>query len=312
MRWKRSKLQPHGRGRPAQRSDRSTRQGLLALIELLGPGIGVPTLQAICPGMARREVRDMLRRYRRIWKRRRGLLTLVLHWQKPGSVWAIDFAEPPLAVDGCYDRLLAVRDLASGMQLLWLPVSDESAQTAIAALKMLFRQHGPPLVVKSDNGSGFIAGETRKLLVKWRVRHLRSPPEWPEYNGACEAGIGSMKARTHHRAAQNGHPGEWSCDDVEAARLQANQTARPWGLRGPTPEESWRQRRTIEVEERVAFGSAVNHLEAEARYASSVELDRSQVEAIKRAAIGKALVAQGLLKYRRGVGSRRARNTRDT
>jgi hypothetical protein len=33
-------------------------------------------------------------------------------------VWAIDFAEPPQPIDGSYTRLLAVRDLGSGYQLL--------------------------------------------------------------------------------------------------------------------------------------------------------------------------------------------------
>jgi len=82
----------------------------------------------------------------------------ILHWRRPGTVWAIDFAEPPLSIEGSFDYLLAVRDLASGMQLLWLPVTDETARTAMAGLEALFRQHGPPLVLKSDNGSAFIAG----------------------------------------------------------------------------------------------------------------------------------------------------------
>ena len=40
--------------------------------------------------------------------------------------------------------MLAVRDLASGFQLAWLPVHDEKAGTAIDLLKVLFLQHGPP------------------------------------------------------------------------------------------------------------------------------------------------------------------------
>ena len=175
---------------------------MLALIELVGPHIGVPTLQSLFQTMPRREIQDLLRRFRRVWRRRRRRLLHILHWRRPGTVWAIDFAEPPLSVDGRFDRLLAVRDLASGMQLLWLPVADETARTAIAGLEALFRQHGAPLVLKSDNGSAFIAGAFAKFLVRWRVWHLRSPPECPEYNGACEAGIGSMKTRTYHEAAR--------------------------------------------------------------------------------------------------------------
>ena len=95
-------------GRPAPRSDRATRQRLLALIELVGPHIGVPTLQTLFRSMPRREIADMLRRYRRIWRRRGRRLLRILHWRRAGTVWAIDFAEPPLAVEGKFDRLLAV------------------------------------------------------------------------------------------------------------------------------------------------------------------------------------------------------------
>src|SRR5205823_259248 len=100
--------------------------------------------------------------------------------RKAGTVWAIDFAEPPLPVDGCFGYMLAVRDLASGAQLLWLPVADATAGTALAGLESLFREHGAPLVLKSDNGSAFIAKDLAALLECRQVWHLRSPREWPE------------------------------------------------------------------------------------------------------------------------------------
>ena len=49
------------------------------------------------------------------------------------------------------------------------------------------------------------------------------------YNGSCEAGIGSMKTRTHHQSVRGEHAGDWTCADAEAARQEANETARPWG-----------------------------------------------------------------------------------
>jgi transposase InsO family protein len=273
----------------------------LALLGLLGPRVGVPTLQALCREMPRRELRDLLRRYRRAWRRRRRLLTRRLHWTRPGSVWAIDFAEPPQAVEGCYGRLLAVRDLASGCQLLWLPVPDESAASAGAALVALFREHGAPLVLKSDNGSAFIAEETGALLAGWGVAQLFSPPRLPRYNGSCEAGIGSMKARTYHEAARGGRPGEWTCEDAEAARLQANQTARPWGAFGPTPAEAWDGRQRLGAAERSAFAAAVRWHEREARraqgYAPDARLDRTAQAALNRVALREALVACSLLEF---------------
>ncbi len=83
------------------------------------------------------------------------------------------------------------------------------------------------------------------LLDRWGVLRLFSPPRTPRYNGSCEAGIGSMKVRTHHQAALRGSPGEWTCDDAEAARRLNESRPRPWGSRGPTPSEAWEGRRPV-------------------------------------------------------------------
>ena len=156
-------------------------------------------------------------------------------------------------------------------------------------------------MLKSDNGSAFIAAEVEAVLARWGVGQLFSPPRMPRYNGSCEAGIGSMKTRTHHQAARRGHPREWTCDDAEAARQQANQTARPWGACGPTPEEAWRGRPPLGAEERAAFAATVRRLEREAReeqgYAPEATLDRTAQAAVSRAALRRALVAHGLLRF---------------
>jgi hypothetical protein len=57
-----------------------------------------------------------------------------------------------------------------------------------------------------------------------------------------EAGNGFVKTRTRQEAARHGRIGCWTCDDLKAVRLQANLTARPWGDRGPTPQEVWNRR----------------------------------------------------------------------
>ena len=103
------------------------------------------------------------------------------------------------------------------------------------------------------------------LGATWGVWQLFSPPRMPRYNGACEAGIGSMKARSHHQAARQGRPGAWTCDDAEAGRLQANETARPWGLHGPTPGQAWQRREPIGPEHRAAFAATVRAVEEEVR-----------------------------------------------
>ena len=106
-------------------------------------------------------------------------------------------------------------------------------------------EHGAPLVLKA--GNGFVAESTREALKRWGVVLLLSPPHFPRYKGSIEAGICSMKARTDHHAARSGRPGEWSCEDLEAARPEANEMGRPWGSRGGAPDDAWQDRKRVTV-----------------------------------------------------------------
>jgi hypothetical protein len=156
-------------------------------------------------------------------------------------------------------------------------------------------------LLTSDNGSAFIAAETEALLAQWEVWHLYSPPFLPEYNGSCEAGIGSMKMRTYHQAVRRGQVGEWTCEDLEAARQEANETGRPWGHRGPTPAEVWSGRSLLPREERSAFATTVRQFQEETRRRRGCpaqdELDRASQAAVDREALGRALVAHDLLSF---------------
>src|SRR5262249_17679616 len=124
--WQFDRCRPRRRllslGRPTCCSSPGQRNAVIALLAEVGPAIGVPTLFGCFPWRPRRELADLLQRYRRVWRRRHRQALHVLHWQVPGSVWAMDFSEKPWPIDGLYRYLLAVRDLASGQQLLWQPV----------------------------------------------------------------------------------------------------------------------------------------------------------------------------------------------
>ncbi len=103
---------------------------MIALLDELGPRLGVPTLRTLFPPMARAELADLVQRYRRLWRQRHQQPLCVLHWQVPGTVWAMDFAEAPIPIDGIYPYLLAARDLASGAQLLWQLLREPTAAEA--------------------------------------------------------------------------------------------------------------------------------------------------------------------------------------
>jgi transposase InsO family protein len=294
---------PSALGRPAARSPREQRNEVIHLIDELGPGIGVPTLRHCFPLLARAELASLLKRYRRVWRRLHQQPLRILHWTQPGRVWAIDFTEAPLPIDGVDHYLLAVRDLASGHQLLWLPVRHASACAVRAALAGLFVIHGAPLVLKCDNGSPFGEASVQQLCAEFGVEMLFSPPYTPRYNGAIEAGIGSLKRRTEVCASRHGHPGYWTWDDVALAECEANATARPRGPAGPSPDQLWHTRSRISAADRAAFQAAVQrHRDTLTPGQDPVQLDLQatmEQRARDREAIRRALEELGYLLYAR-------------
>jgi transposase InsO family protein len=288
----------HLLGRPTQRSSLADRTDVLDVLKELGPTTSVATLRECFPSIARSELEDLLRRFRRVWQKRYRATPYMLHWQRVGAVWAIDFSEAPCLIDGAYPNLLAVRDLASHQQLLWMPTHDMHADTTVDALQMLFTIHGAPLVLKADNGSAFIAGATRDFLSPYGVELLFSPPHTPRYNGSIEAGIGSLKTRTERYASRDGHPGYWTSHDVAAAQSEANAAARPQGETGPTPDDLWHSRRPITAAERQFFQQTVqNHREDAGERIDETTREGRQLQ---REAIRRALVEHDILCSRGG------------
>ncbi len=87
------------------------------------------------------------------------------------------------------------------MQLAWTPVADATATKALSVLARLVRKYGPPLVLKSDNGSAFLSAGFAAWLARWQILSLLSPVRMPRYNGACEAGIGAAICPRHFFSA---------------------------------------------------------------------------------------------------------------
>lgn len=298
--WYEDRLAITPRGRPPARSQTEVRNQVFAALGLLGAGTSVAVLTEMFPNMARREVEDLVVRYRRVYQKR-GALLHEITWANDAGVWAIDYTEAPSPIDRTYRHVLCVRDLGSGMLLACLPAPAHSAQNACDALAALFREHGAPLVLKSDNGSAFVAAQTENLLRAHDVVPLLSPPRMPRYNGACEAGIGGFKVRAHYEAARHGRPGEWTCDDVETARLIANETSRPRGADGATPDELWASRGPRG--DRHLLKEFVDRFTTEERDRFNAECSfaptAAEEAAIIRIAICRALVYLGQLRFRR-------------
>ena len=153
--------------------------------------------------------------------------------------------------------------------------------------------------MKSDNGSAFGAPAVATLLRNFGVVGLFSPPHTPSYNGAIEAGIGALKDRTEAHAARHGRPGHWTWDDVAAARMEANATARPHGPAGPTPDEAWAARPSLTTDQRRSFRRSVEgHRDNALREWQELHTASRSVlseRAVDRVAIRRALVEHGLL-----------------
>ena len=139
QRWREDHLAAQPRGRSCHRGKVQARNAAIHLITFVGPRTGLATLRAACPTLARGELQDLQRRFRHLWRRDHRRLLRVLHWHRPGAVWAMDHTDPPRPVEGRRPHILAVRDLASRMQLGWIPVTSEDAHETCQALEGLFR-----------------------------------------------------------------------------------------------------------------------------------------------------------------------------
>jgi len=141
------------------------------------------------------------------------------------------------------------------------------------------------------------------FISNFGVTPLFSPPYTPRYNGAIEAGIGALKARTAAHAARHAHPGVWTFDDVSAALEEANAFARPRGVYGPSPNEIWQARSSIATAGRLSFEQLAEAHRCIARHELDLpptgDLPTMTTRELDRLAIRRALVEHGELIIRR-------------
>lgn len=267
-----------------------------------GHQVPLRALREHLPAVPRAELADLRQRYRRVVRHRRDRFRGRLLWKYVGAVWSIDFTEPSEYIGGADRWILAIRDLTSGYQLAWLSFAQATADCVVRVLAALFTEHGPPLVLKSDNGSQFIAEVTLSLLRQWQVEALFNPPRRPAYNGGLERTHPLLKGYTRAAAAAQGRPAGPLPEDLQTALIHANRFTRRLGDEGPTADEAWRAREPISAELRRAFRRTVaaGRLAALAArgLAEGVELNHYQQAAVDREAIRDALLAHDLLEIR--------------
>lgn len=99
-RWRENHMTLKPRGRPAEDVDRDTRAGILSVFSLMGPHATLTALRDLFPHVARGALDNLLERCRRVYRRKSRWHIHTLRWTRAGSVWAMDFTEPPSPIDG--------------------------------------------------------------------------------------------------------------------------------------------------------------------------------------------------------------------
>ena len=163
---------------------------------------------------ARSTIFDILARNDRVRRRRSRT-----HWKHPGAaplqttapnqVWTIDFKGQFRTRDGVYRYPLTMVDHFSRYLLCCQSFLDAKAQGVHRERRRLFRTHGLPDAIRSDNGAPFASNGMHGLnrLNAWWLQlgivHQRITPASPQENGAHEHMHRLLKAKVTKPAAAN-------------------------------------------------------------------------------------------------------------
>ncbi len=288
------------RGRPPHCASREDRNRVYQFLKQRGATPPLVAVRAAFPQLRRVDIAEVLQRFRRLARRRAQRHQSRLEWRRAGAVWAADFKERREPLEGRYGWILAVRDLGSRCQLAWQPLAEATAETVCATYVRLFAEHGPPLVLKSDNGGQFKADQTKELLAAHEVVPLYSPRRHPQYNGGVERANGQLTGYQEALAQFHARAAGPTCADASGALELANDLTCPAGWHGPTAREVWAERVRLTADERAAFLAALATFRAEARghwnFASDIRLTHDQAAAVDRRAVRDVLLQQDLLR----------------
>jgi len=128
-------------------------------------------------------------------------------WQVPGLVWSLDDAKLARFADHKL-YLHQVQDLASRYKFTPWVGEQVLGETVAVHLEQLFLQHGPPLVLKRDNGSNLNQQAVNEVLARYGVMPLNSPPHYPPYNGGMECAVRELKTPLREKILAHGQSPE--------------------------------------------------------------------------------------------------------
>jgi len=142
--------------------------------------------------ISRRDLEALTREVRRELAQQHKAELRRITWRVPGLVWSLDDAE--LARFANHKLYLhQVQDLASRYKFTPWVGEQVLGETVATHLEQLFLRHGPPLVLKRDNGSNLNQQAVEEVLARYGVIPLTSPPHYPLYNGGMECAVRELK-----------------------------------------------------------------------------------------------------------------------
>jgi transposase InsO family protein len=141
--------------------------------------------------ISRRDLQALTETVRRELAQQRQAELRHITWQIPGLVWSLDDALVRFAHHKLH--LHQVQDLASRYKFTPWVGERVLGETVAVHLEQLFLRHGPPLVLKRDNGSNLNQQAVDEVLARYLVMPLNSPPYYPPYNGGMECAVRELK-----------------------------------------------------------------------------------------------------------------------
>ena len=205
-------------------------------IEREQPGLIIPSASTVSDILKRNGLVKQRKRWQRPTPWRKSLTV-------PGAsneVWAVDYKGQFRLGNGEYCYPLTATDVHSRFLLTVEALESTDEESAHAAFENLFREHGLPEIIRSDNGTPFascgLAGLT-KLSAWWLrlgIRHERIEPSHPEQNGQHERMHRTLKAETTRPAGKHSLEQQERFDNF---RREFNEERPHEGLGLKTPAE---------------------------------------------------------------------------
>lgn len=247
--------------------------------------------------VSRRELRALTETLRRELAQRRRAELRQITWHVPGLVWSLDDAELARLAHHPL-RLHQVQDLASRYKFTPWVGERVLGETVAVRLEQLFLQHGPPLVLKRDNGSNLNQQAVDEVLARYLVMPLNSPPHYPPYNGGMECAVRELKTPLVEKILASGPIPESQVQVWAEVLAHALNHCRRRCLDGQVACRVFQDARpalkAYTLRKRKEVFDAINELTRTLMESRSVRTQR-QAEAVRRVAVETWLQSNGVI-----------------